>query len=133
MRIAVAPIYLHIFAVGRPVPGSLENRLRVAIGQDDRGLVFDFRIDLGLKLLCDRCDVQWFFSFHQPGREVGSITAEIHEGASSIQDWISQPLKEFRLNIDLLRPLMPVVHDDLTKRADSLFLMSNIVYRLMPE
>ena len=74
------------------------------ISQHEGGLVIYIRINVRLNLLSDGRNGQRALSVHQPRHEIGPITAEIEEGAGTVQFRVRQPVQELRLNSISLGP-----------------------------
>ena len=64
---------------------SLAGWLRVRVGEDDGAVVVDVGVDLGLDLEGDGGDGEGEIAVDDPGGEVGSVAAEVEEGAGSVE------------------------------------------------
>jgi len=82
--VAFLPVHFHVLSGKRPVPGSLNNRLRTGIRQDDSRFIIHSRIDIRLDLLRNGCHRIRPAAIHQPGRQIGAVTAKVKERASAI-------------------------------------------------
>jgi len=60
-----------------------------------------------------------FFSFHQPGDEVGAVAAEINHSASAVFNRIGQPFEKFVVDADLFWSLMAVMDNNFSNLANS--------------
>src|ERR1700730_4128033 len=67
----------HVFAVERPVPRRLKDRLGLGISDDDGGLVVYARIGARLEMLGHCGDRIGTTSVHKPSHQVGAVAAEI--------------------------------------------------------
>src|SRR4029077_1529630 len=57
---------------------------------------------------------------HQPGHQVGAVTAEIEERARAVELRIVEPASELWWHVDLRGSLMTIVNDDFANFADGL-------------
>src|SRR6266849_3218574 len=72
------------FSGERPIPRSLQNRLRVGISQNDRRFVIHSRIHIRLDLLRHRGHRVRSAAIHQPGHQVRAIAPKIKERAPAV-------------------------------------------------
>lgn len=64
---------------------------------------------------------------HEPGDEVGSVAAEVGEGAAAVEDGVGEPGEEVFRAADFARALVSVVDDDFTQFTDGLVLVGEAV------
>ncbi len=74
--------------------------MRFWIGEDDRRLVFDVGVNVGLEMLSDGGDGVGALAVHEPGHQVGAIAAKIEHRAGTVLFGIIEPGKEFGLDVN---------------------------------
>lgn len=116
--VAVDAVDLHVLAGEAPVPGGHEDGLGAGVAEDDRGIVVDVRVDVGLVGLGNGGDAQGGGAVLDEGHEVGAVAAEVEEGAGAVLDGVGEPGEPLGADADLFRAFVAVVDDDFADVAE---------------
>ncbi len=108
----------HVFAGEGPIPGGHDHGLGFGVAEDDGGVVVYVWVGRGLVGLHDGCDAERGLAMHEEGGEVGSVAAEVEEGARAVLDGIGEPREPLGAYADLFGALVAVVDDDFAEIAE---------------
>ena len=117
---------LEILAAEGPVPGGLDDALGLWVVEENGGFVVGFGVDFGFGGVGDGGDAERALVVHEPCHEIGSVAAEVEEGACAVADRIVEPTEEFRLDADLHWPLVAVHGDHAANGAGGFLFMDKI-------
>src|SRR5690606_23268588 len=101
-------VHFHILSAEWPVPGGLDDALRLGVMEDNGSLVIHFGINVGLKLLEYRGYRRGSLPFHQPGQQIGTVAAEVNNRSATVSHRISQPIQKLLVDPDFHGPFMPI-------------------------
>ena len=115
---SVFSINEHILTVVGPAPGGIDLYGSPGIFHDYGCVIINAGILIRLIALQDCIDARRSLAVKEPGGEVCTIAAEVHDCTASVEHRVCQPVQELLAAADLDRALMSVINLDTVDGAD---------------